>query len=275
MNPKAIIRIFLAGDVFGSGGLACIIKNLPQLIQKEAIDFVVVNAENTSGGSGVSESDAQKLFDAGADVLTGGNHSFEKKDYASVLETDSRVLRPANFPNLETYHNDFFSIEPVPGRGACIIEKQGVTFAVLNLQGRESMPALDCPFRAADAQLALWSEKDAIILVDFHAESTMEKEALGFYLDGRVSAVVGTHTHVQTADERILPQGTAFMSDLGMTGPINSVIGSDPDLIIKRNIRQVLYKMEESKNPSVLQGLIIEVDRSTKKAVSVKRVSHC
>lgn len=275
MNLKSIVRIFLAGDVFGSGGLACITKNLPQLIQKEAIDFVVVNAENTSGGSGVNESDAQKLFDAGADVLTGGNHTFEKREYASVLETDNRVIRPANFPNLESYHNYFFAVDPIPGRGACIIEKQGVQFGVLNLQGRESMSALDCPFRTADAQLTLWENTDAIILVDFHAESTMEKEALGFYLDGRVSAVVGTHTHVQTADERILPQGTAYMSDLGMTGPINSVIGSDPELIIKRNIRQVLYKMEESKNPSALQGLIVEVDLSTKKAVSVRRVSHC
>ncbi len=256
------ITIFLGGDIFGTVGMRAVSTLLPALIASREVDFTVINGENASAGTGISAEDAALVFTAGADVITGGNHTFEKRELWPVLETDSRVLRPANYPE-------------AVGSGVFEVEKNGVRFAVLNLQGREFMTALDCPFRCADRQLARWQESapTAVILVDFHAESTEEKEALAFYLDGRVSAVVGTHTHVQTADERVLPKGSAYQTDLGMTGPLRSVIGVDPALVVKRNITQVLYRMEGAEGQACLRGLLVMVDRVTGRALSVERVA--
>lgn len=268
MKNDSSIRVFIGGDVFGSVGLSCVQSLLPSLISEKSIDVTVLNAENTTGGTGVSADDAAALFDSGADILTGGNHSFEKRDFWPVLSSDSRILRPANYPDSA---DDAYAL---PGSGSCVIEKNGVRIAVLNLQGREDMPAIDCPFRKADSLISSWlAEKNPpVILVDFHAESTMEKEALALFLDGRVSVVAGTHTHVQTADERILPSGTGYITDLGMTGPVRSVIGVDPALVIKRNITQVLYRMEGASGPAALRGLIVDIDLETHKAVSVTRI---
>lgn len=256
------IRFFLAGDIFGSVGMHAVQTLLPAFIKEEKIDITVINGENATGGVGLSLEDARSILAAGADVITGGNHTFEKRDYWEVLEILPEVLRPANYP------------EGTVGRGYGIFEKNGLTFAVLNLQGREDMYPLDCPFRCADAVLSSLEKEgfNGPIIVDFHAESNQEKEALGLYLDGRVLSVTGTHTHVQTADERILSGGTVYQTDLGMTGTSGSVIGVDPALAIKRNITQVLYKMEPHNGPGFLRGLIVDLDLSTGKAFTIKRI---
>jgi calcineurin-like phosphoesterase len=289
------IRVFFGGDVFGAPGMRCACALLPRLIADESIDFTVINGENATSGIGLSEADARALLAAGADAITGGNHSFEKRDFWPVLESLPQALRPANFPPNPSPSPVAsgaseraatsaapstatppagFDLPAIPGRGAAVFEKAGYRFAVLNLMGREDMTPLDCPFRAADAQLTAWAAEETapIVLVDFHAESNEEKEALGLYLAGRVAAVVGTHTHVQTADERVLPPGTAYMTDLGMTGPVRSVIGSDPASAIKRNITQVLYRMDAFDAPAALRGLIVDIDPATRVACAVKRV---
>jgi len=255
------VTAFLGGDVFGSAGMAAATALLPSLISEYDVDFTVINGENASGGTGISSEDATALFACGVDVITGGNHSFEKREYVPLLETDPRVLRPANYPRL-------------PGKGVFETEKNLVHWIVLNLQGREFMTALDCPFSLARTRVDEWNQRSVppLILVDFHAESNEEKEAMGLYLDGSVSAVVGTHTHVQTADERILSGGTAYQTDLGMTGPLLSVIGVDPALAIKRSITQVLYRMEPAVGQTCLRGLLVRIDRSTRRALSVERI---
>ncbi len=260
------LRLFLGGDVFNSVGLDCVRSLLPGFLRDNAVDFCVMNGENASLGIGLSASDARILLDAGVDVITGGNHSFEKRDFWPLFDSMSELLRPDNFPPAH-----------VPGRGFAVFEKEGRKWAVLNLQGREDMSPLDCPFRAADAACERLSVTESAfpipLIIDFHAESSAEKEALGFYLDSRATAVVGTHTHVQTADERILPGGTAYMTDLGMTGATNSVIGVDPALAIKRNITQVLYRMEAAAGPGVLRGLLVDIEPETARATAVERIS--
>ncbi len=268
-----ILRIFLGGDVFGPVGLRCVETMLPSFLAREEVDFCVINGENASAGVGLSAEDANTIRAAGADAITGGNHSFEKRDYWPVLETSDGVLRPLNFPDNSDVPGATDD-ERLPGRGLATFDCRIGRIAVLNLQGREGMSAIDCPFRAARAAVAAWNAEDQppVILIDFHAESSQEKEALGLMLDGTVAAVVGTHTHVQTADERVLPGGTAYMTDLGMIGPARSVIGSDPAVSIKRNITQVLYRMEIPEVPGSLRGLLVDVDASTRRAVAVTRV---
>lgn len=258
-----LLRVFFGGDIFASVGLRCATSLLPGFIRDNSIDFTVINGENASGGTGISAEDAEAVLAAGADVITGGNHTFEKRDFWPALDSIDRLIRPANYP----------PDAGLPGRGAVVVEKAGFRFAALNLQGRDDMMAIDCPFRAADAQIAAWAEESdpPLVLVDFHAESNQEKEALGLYLAGRAIAVVGTHTHVQTADERVI-RGTAYMTDLGMTGAISSVIGSDPAFAVKRNVTQVLYKLEPYETRGALRGLIVDVDPRARAAVAVTRV---
>lgn len=264
-----LCTVFLAGDVCASVGVRAVTNLLPKLIERESIDFCVINGENATGGIGLSSGDAEAILAAGADVITGGNHSFEKRDHWPVLDVNPAVLRPANFPS-----RGLTAEESLPGHGMGIYEKNGHTFAVFNVQGREDMTALDCPFVYIRTALETLSLKDsgAMILVDFHAESTQEKEAFALMLDGKVSVVAGTHTHVQTADERVLPGGTAYITDLGMTGPWRSVIGSAPEISIKRNITQVLYRMEAAEGAAALRGLLVYIDPETRKAISVRRV---
>jgi metallophosphoesterase (TIGR00282 family) len=245
---SSIVTVFIGGDVYGEPGLLALEEQFPSFKEKEGIDFAVINGENAANGFGILEADAKRIFAAGIDVITGGNHTLEKRDVWPLLASDPRMLRPANYPQIgssvltELVPQDSYA----PGVGFGIFPAAGVCFAVLNLQGREYMSAVDCPFVAAESYVKQAAESGAFLLVDFHAESNEEKEALGLFLAGRAAAVCGTHTHVQTADERVLPGGTAYITDLGMTGSEDSVIGSVTETAVKRNITQVPYKMEPS-----------------------------
>jgi metallophosphoesterase (TIGR00282 family) len=250
----------MLGDVVGEPGLAVLESLLPPLIQREGANFVVVNGENAAAGFGITEGDMRRILDAGADVITTGNHVWEKREFWPVLDTEQRILRPMNYPG------------GAPGRGCLLVEKNGVSYLVINLQGRELMTPIDCPFKAFDSI----QETGAVTLVDFHGESTREKETLGYYLDGRVSVVAGTHTHVQTADERTLPRGSAYITDIGMTGVAGGVIGMDTDICLARAKTQVLYRMtcaepSPGQAPEV-QGIVAEIDGETGKALSIRRL---
>ncbi|GHU61155.1 metallophosphoesterase [Spirochaetia bacterium] len=265
----SVVKLIMIGDVVGEPGLDVLEKLLPPLIAKTGADFVVVNGENAAAGFGITETEKVRILNAGADLITSGNHVWEKREFWPVMDTDggARILRPANYPG-----------QPV-GQGWKLIKKNTIPWLVINLQGRELMKAIDCPFRAFDSvsetenALALGPP---IVLVDFHAESTREKEAFGFYLDGRASVVAGTHTHVQTADDRVLPQGTAYITDLGMTGVSGGVIGMDTKVCQDRARTQVLYRMTcaapSSAQPPEVQGILVEIDSETRKAVSIRRL---
>ena len=274
----------MIGDVVGDPGLEVLLNRLPHLIKEYSADFVTVNGENAAAGFGLTAPHLEKLFTAGADVVTGGNHIWEQRDFWPVLESEKRVLRPMNYPNgnvgkgwVKLEKPLFDGTSEMPDTAAV------VSWLVVNLQGRENMaPLVDCPFKTFDVlETKLSGDRplngNPIILVDFHAESTREKEALGYYLDGRVSVVAGTHTHVQTADEHVLPKGSAYITDLGMTGVLDGVIGMDPKICIDRSRTQVLYRMEvaipDSNSKTGIQGIIAEIDSETGKAVSIKRIS--
>ena len=270
-----IVRAIMLGDVVGDPGLQALDRLLPHVIQEHSADFVVVNGENAADGFGLTLPHLEKLFAAGADVVSGGNHTWEKRDFWPVLDSEKRVLRPMNYSSAN------------PGSGWTMVEKSApwggapVKWLALNLQGREFMTPIECPFAAFDKlehemQASQSGDTPPIILVDFHAESSREKEALGYHLDGRASVVVGTHTHVQTADERILPGGTAYITDLGMCGMLDSVIGMDTKICLDRARNQVLYRMQVAvpteENRTAIQGIIAEIDADTRKAVSIKRI---
>ena len=280
-----IVRAAMIGDVIGEPGLKVLESRLPAVINENAVDFTVVNGENTADGFGMTKAALQRMLDCGADAVTSGNHVWEKRDFWEALDLDDRILRPANYP------------EGLPGRGWLCVEKAGASWTVINLQGREFMNPIDCPFRCFDRILkshANTASRDhnlvdhtgapimpglfPVLLVDFHAESSREKEALAYYLDGRSSLVAGTHTHVQTADQRILPKGTAYITDLGMTGITGSVIGMDPKICLDRTRKQVLYRMEpaaagtDAESSAEMQGIIAEIDAETGKAVSIRRI---
>lgn len=243
--------VLMLGDVVGESGIRAVSAALPGLSRSLKADLVVANGENAAGGFGLTRESADALFAAGVDALTGGNHTWEKKGSAELLDGDPRILRPANYP------------PGAAGRGWVALEKAGKTWLVVNLQGREWMKAIDCPFRCADALLASAAPADGtgkpFVVVDFHAESFQEKEALGLYLDRRVSVVAGTHTHVQTMDQRILPGGTAYIGDLGMCGPADSVIGVKADICIRRNLTQMPLKMETAEGASAIAGALFEL----------------
>jgi metallophosphoesterase (TIGR00282 family) len=258
-----IVRAAMIGDVVGEPGLKTLENHLPAIIKDNAVDFTVVNGENSADGFGMTETALNRILACGVDAVTSGNHIWEKRDFWQILNSSNNVLRPAN------YSGDS------PGRGWLKAEKAGVTWIIINVQGREYMTPIDCPFRCFDNIINNLTATNPLILVDFHAESSREKEALGHYLDGRATLVAGTHTHVQTADERLLPKGTAYITDLGMTGNINSVIGMDAQICLDRTRKQVLYRMEpapEQQSSSAVQGIIAEIDSETGKAVAVRRI---
>jgi metallophosphoesterase (TIGR00282 family) len=247
------------GDIIGRPGRRALKKFLPVLLERYSPSLVVANGENAAGGIGITPDICRQLL-AQVDVLTSGNHIWDKRDAVEYLDQEQRLLRPANYPS------------PNPGKGIYTFEtKEGFHVAVLNLQGRVFMEPVDCPFRAADRELASLKEKDALILVDFHAEATSEKQAMGWYLDGRVSAVIGTHTHVPTADEKILPKGTAFITDVGMVGGYESVIGLKKEQAIQRFLTSRPQRFEPEKRGLMSSSLFVEVDTHTGKAVSIKR----
>ena len=270
-----IIKAAMFGDVVGQFGLEILEKKLPVLIREEKIDFVTVNGENVSEGFGMTESDYRRIIAAGADAVTSGNHVWEKREFWTILENEKNMLRPANYPT------------GVCGAGFFRVNKNGIDWIVINLQGRELMNAIDCPFQClnrllesipaptTENNLSNSSSGIPVILIDFHAESPREKEALAYYADSRVSLFAGTHTHVQTADERLLPGGSAYITDLGMTGNTDSVIGMDPKICLERVNKQVLYHMEVAKASGAgqMQGVIAEIDADTGKAISIKRIS--
>jgi calcineurin-like phosphoesterase len=273
----------MIGDVVGEAGLKALESLLPALIAEYKVDFTVVNGENAAEGFGMNEAVLDRILGAGVDIVTSGNHVWEKREFWPVMESEKRILRPANYP------------AGCAGRGWTVTEKAGISWVAVNLQGRELMTAIDCPFKTFDSVISglsasghishsLYSPEgipvlspetvNMVILVDFHAESTEEKEALAFYLDGRASLVAGTHTHVQTADERILPGGTGYITDLGMTGPKDSVIGMDTKICLDRARTQIAYRMECAKTGAFLQGVIAEIDGETGRAVSLTRFSR-
>ncbi|MGL4982225.1 MAG: TIGR00282 family metallophosphoesterase [Treponemataceae bacterium] len=273
------LKICLIGDVFGEAGIIALQENLSSIIKEHAVDFVIANAENASGGYGLLESDAEKILASGVNVLTGGNHTFEKKEIYAYLDAKDEILRPENYSTAgatvfnEFVQKDLSAEEGVHGSGFKFFETPKGSIAVLNIQGRKHMTAIDCPFMCAHHAALTANEKNAALVIDFHAESNDEKEALAYFLDGRATLVCGTHTHVQTSDERILPKGTGYITDLGLTGVQKSVIGSVIESSIRRNLTQVLYKLENAQGEACIQGIIAEIDMETKKTLSIKRIS--
>jgi len=258
------MRILFVADVVGKAGRRALRKMLPVLCEGKDVDVVIVNCENAAAGFGVTRSVVEELYESGAEVLTSGNHIWDKRDFLEIIDDYETLLRPANYPTA------------APGRGALVVPtRAGVRLGVLNLAGRVFMQPLDCPFGVAEREIARMKMLTNIIFVDMHAEATSEKSALAWYLDGKVSAVIGTHTHVQTADERILPQGTAFLSDAGMTGAFDSIIGMEKDEIIAKFIKQIPVKFEVATADVRLQGVLLDVDDDTGKAVSIERISEC
>ena len=249
----------MIGDIIGRPGRQALKAVLPGLRQELAIDFVIANGENTAGGFGITTDTAYELLDNGVDLLTSGNHIWDQKEIIPYMDEGLPLIRPANYPN-------------APGRGYLIYD--GIM--VLNLMGRVFMPALDCPFRTADAILkeVAESENPKVIIVDFHAEATSEKQGMGWYLDGRVSAVLGTHTHVGTVDAKILPKGTAYLSDVGMTGPVNSVIGSNVGDVLERFLTGLPQRLNVATGPSILNSALIDIDPETGKATSIQRIDR-
>jgi len=254
------MNILMVGDVFGESGRSALVKLLPSLRRQHAIDFCVVNIENAANGFGVTPAIAKQALEQGADVLTSGNHIWDKKEIVEYITKENLLLRPANFP------------AGTPGVGYVTIKAGPHKVAVLNLMGRVFMLPIDCPFQKANEIVPELRKETPIILVDMHAEATSESVAMGWHLDGRVSAVVGTHRHVQTADERVLPGGTAYITDLGMTGPTDGVIGVDRDLILQRFMNQMPVRFEPAKGPAALHGVIIIVDPESGRATDIRRL---
>ena len=254
------MNILMVGDVFGESGRAAIAKHVPALRQQHAIDFCVVNIENAANGFGVTPLIARQALEQGADVLTSGNHIWDKKEIVEYITKENLLLRPANFP------------AGTPGVGYVTVKAGAHKVAVLNLMGRVFMTPIDCPFHKADEVVPELRKDTPIILVDMHAEATSESVAMGWHLAGRVSAVVGTHRHVQTADERVLPGGTAYITDLGMTGPTDGVIGVDRDMILQRFMNQMPVRFEPARGPAALHGVVIVVDPDTGRASDIRRL---
>lgn len=244
------------GDIIGKPGRQAMSKLLPSVRQKFGVDLVIANAENVAGGLGLTPATARELLDAGVDVLTSGNHIWAEKEIIPYLDSDMPVLRPLNYP------------PGVPGRGYIVIG--GVM--VVNLIGRTFMSNYDCPFRAMDQLLAEVKPRPPVIIVDFHAEATSEKVALGRYLDGRVSAVLGTHTHVGTIDAQVLPHGTAYVTDIGMTGPINSVIGDDVDKVLQRFLTMIPNRLSVAKGKTIFNAILTRIDEDSGRAISIDRI---
>lgn len=254
------MNILFIGDIFASPGRGIVADRLHSILSAENIDLAIANAENSAGGFGITPLIAEELFNMGLDVLTSGNHIWDKREIHDYLNRQPRLLRPANY------------VDDLPGRGSVTVKaRNGVQCAVMNIQGRAHMPATDCPFRKADQILAAMDPAVKVRFVDFHAELTSEKMAMGWYLNGRVSAVVGTHTHVPTADTRVLSGGTAYQTDVGMTGPYNSIIGVDKETILKRFLTATTTRMEAARGGVELHAVIVDVNEQTGKASAIRR----
>jgi metallophosphoesterase (TIGR00282 family) len=253
------MNILFIGDIFGSSGRRIVADHVQDIVATNRIDLAIANAENAAGGFGLTPAIAEDLFGMGLDVLTTGNHVWDKRELYDYLDRQPRLLRPANYPQ-------------GPGRGSVVFDaRNGVKVAVLNLQGRTYMPATDCPFRKADELLGALDPAVKVRFVDFHAEVTSEKMAMGWHLDGRVSAVIGTHTHIPTADTRVLAGGTAYQTDCGMTGPYQSVIGVETDIVLQRFLTSLPVRMEAARAGAELHSVIVDVDEATGRARAIRR----
>ncbi|MBM3860412.1 MAG: TIGR00282 family metallophosphoesterase [Verrucomicrobia bacterium] len=250
------MKILFIGDIVGSPGRHAVATLVPRLRQERGLDMVIANGENSAHGAGLTEATVGALLGSGVDVITTGDHVWDQKGFEKFIELEPRVVRPLNYP------------AGTPGRGSSVVN--GV--AVINLVGRVFMPPCDCPFRAVQAEVARLRQQTNLIVLDIHAEATSEKMAMGWFLDGQVSAVLGTHTHVPTADGQILPKGTAFITDVGMTGPHDSVLGRDKQAVIRRFVTQMPQKLEVADGNVLLNGVILDVDDSTGLARSIERI---
>jgi metallophosphoesterase (TIGR00282 family) len=258
------VKLLFIGDIIGKPGRQAVSRELHRLVDRHMVDLVIANGENAAGGFGITEETANDLYKCGIHVLTSGNHIWDKRESIDFINREEKLLRPANYP------------DGTPGRGSGLfVTAGGAKVAIINLEGRVFMNNLDCPFRTADREIERLRVETAIIFVDFHAEATSEKTSLGWYLDGRVSAMIGTHTHIQTADERILPNGTAYLTDAGMTGGIDSVIGVKKEEAITKFLSQLPVKFEIAKNNLRLNGAVITVDELSGKAVAIERINIC
>jgi hypothetical protein len=260
MSSSGSITVVVLGDVIGRPGRRIVAQYLSTLDPKP--DLVIANAENAAHGFGLTEKNLKELKDAGVDVFSGGNHTFDQKEIFNFIDSESYVIRPANYP------------AGTPGRGFCVYDTGRARVALINVMGRVFMEPLDSPFAVADQLIDELSSDTSLILVDMHAEATSEKVAMGWYLDGRVSAVVGTHTHVQTADERILPGGTAYITDIGCCGPTDGVIGMERASVFRRLIQQLPSRFEVAAGPAMVNGVQLELDVASGKALSITRVRY-
>jgi 2',3'-cyclic-nucleotide 2'-phosphodiesterase len=255
------VKVLFIGDIFGEPGRRALARAVPRLVAQRQIDIVIGNGENAAGGFGITPELAEELFDLGLAVITTGNHAWDKKEILDYFPREPRLLRPANYPS------------GVPGNGSVVVESAGgEQLGVLQLMGRAYMPTLDCPFQVAKKELAALKKRTVAVIVDMHAEATSEKMAMGHYLDGEVVAVVGTHTHVQTADDQILPKGTAYVTDIGMTGPLHSVIGVKKELAIEKFLTGMPRRFEVASGPSVFCAVLLELDARLGKALSIERI---
>ena len=255
------MKILFIGDIVGKAGRKALLALLEDLVAREGIDFTIANGENAAGGIGITPAISREILERGVNVITSGNHIWAKKEIIQFLDEEERILRPANYP------------DGAPGKGSRIFTTwTGEKIGVLNLEGRVFMKSLDCPFTAAEKELMELKRKADCTVVDFHAEATSEKMALGWFLDGRTSAVLGTHTHVQTSDERILPGGTAYITDVGMTGPIGSVIGIKQKVAIERFLTQMPRKFDVASREIELQGVILEINPHNGRSESIRRL---
>ncbi len=256
------MRILFIGDIVGEPGRKAVKNLLPKLREQHGLDFIIANGENSAGGSGITLKTAEEIFSAGVDVITSGDHLWDQKEVMELLRNERRFVRPLNYP------------PGTVGQGSVVIQKGSLPpVAVLNLQGRTFLPVLENPFQIGRAEVERLRQQAKIIFVDIHAEATSEKIALARMLDGQVSAVVGTHTHVQTADEQIFPGGTAYLTDAGFTGPHESVLGREIEPIIKRFLTNMPQRFEVAKERVLLQGAVIEIDDSSGRAISIQRLS--
>jgi len=255
------MKIIFLGDIVGSPGRQAVKMLLPGLKKEYDLDFAIANAENAAGGSGITLQVAEELFASGLDVLTSGDHIWKKKEIIELINKEGRILRPVNFP------------PGSPGSGYAVFKtKKGQSLGVINVNGRVFMEALDCPFRTSLKAQEELSKETKVIIVDIHAEATSEKVALGWFFDGKVSAVLGTHTHIQTADERILPNGTAYITDVGMSGPYDSVIGRRVEDVLERFLTSIPVRFEVASDNIQLHGVVLDIDEDTGKARSIIRI---
>lgn len=260
MNRESI-NILLVGDIVGEPGRSILARRLHQMVDEHRIDLVVANGENSAGGFGITPKIAEDLFRLGIHVITTGNHVWDKKEMVEYIVKEPRLLRPANYP------------ETAPGSGSIVVDlHQGRRVAVLHLMGRIFMPALDCPFQVGRREIEHLQKQTRLIIVDMHGEATSEKRAMGWYLNGEVTAVLGTHTHVQTADETILPNGTAYITDVGMTGPYESVIGIKKEMAIAKFLNQMPVRFEVAGGPSVISAVVVRADPTSGKALGIERL---